>query len=514
MKSLSQAFLFLAILLQGTVSTAQQKPNIIVFLVDDMGWRDTTVPFVDGVKPDHKKYHTPNMERMAKEGVIFSNAYAAPVCTPSRVSLMSGMNAAHHKVTNWTSVLKDVPSDYDNDQNPLITPKWNLNGMSPDKGIPGTIHATPLPRLLKDAGYYTVHVGKAHFAAAGTPAASPYNMGFLVNVAGNVAGMPQSYLSENNYGNIPQKGTYYSVQNMTEYYGTGTFLTEALTLEALKTLDQPIKTKQPFFLYMAHYAVHLPLNADVRFFQKYLDAGLDSAQAKYSSMIEGMDKSLGDIMDFLKNKGVDKNTVVIFMSDNGGHSTANRGGKPHTQNLPLREGKGSVYEGGIREPMIVKWPGVVKPSTRIDQPVIIEDYFPSLLEMAGIKNPSLVQPVDGQSFVPLLRGQRAADPNRVFTWHYPHKWKDKLLEQIDYMSAVRQGDWKLVYDMKTQKLELYNLKEDIGELKDLSDSNKEKVKQLAKIMSNRFRSWGTLMPQYKADGKQVKWADELAPPHR
>lgn len=475
-----------------------------------MGWMDTSVPFGDQVGELNKRYHTPNMERMAREGMKFTNAYAAPVCTPTRISLMTGVNAAHHKVTNWTSVEKDTPSDFDSKENPFKTPEWNYNGFSPVNGIAHTFYGTPLPKLLQDARYYTIHVGKAHFASWGTPAASPYNMGFLVNIAGNVAGEPQSYLSEENYGNQTGKTNYKAVQNMAEYYGTGTFLTEALTREALKALEYPVKIKQPFFLYMAHYAVHLPLDEDVRFSKKYKDAGLNAGQIKYASMIEGMDKSLGNIMDYLKKNNIEKNTVIIFMSDNGGHSiSAGKGDPMHTNNLPLREGKGSVYEGGIREPMIVKWPGIVKPGTKTNTPVIIEDFFPTLLEIAGAKNAKTEQHVDGKSFVPLLKGINNTDPNRTFTWHYPNKWKVEELPQIDYMSAIRQGDWKLVYNMKTSKLELYNLKNDIGEQKNVAAQNPEKVGQLARLMSDKFRGWGSLMPTYKATGRPVPWADQL-----
>ncbi len=209
---LRRVCLFL-ILLSGYLSSiAQKQPNIVVFLVDDMGWMDTSVPFGDSIMTLNKRYHTPNMELLAQEGMKFTDAYAAPVCTPTRVSLMSGMNAAHHRVTNWTSIEKDTPSDFDNDENPFITPEWNFNGLSPIKSVPHTVYATSLPKLLKDAGYYTIHVGKAHFAASGTPGASPYNMGFLVNIAGNVARMPQSYLGEENYGNLPEKTTFYAVR--------------------------------------------------------------------------------------------------------------------------------------------------------------------------------------------------------------------------------------------------------------------------------------------------------------
>lgn len=493
-----------------TNSYAQQKPNIIVFLVDDMGWMDSSVPFNDQVGELNKRFHTPNMLRLASEGMKFTSAYAAPVCTPSRVSLMSGLNAAHSKVTNWTSFEKNVPSDFDSKDNPLKTPEWNYNGFSPIKGVEHTVTGTPLPLLLKQWGYYTIHVGKAHFAASGTPGASPYNMGFLVNVAGSANGMPQSYYGTENYGNTPEKFTYMAVQNLAEYYGTDTFLTEALTREALKTLEEPVKTKQPFFLYMAHYAVHLPMYEDKRFSDKYTKAGLNAGQTKYATMIEGMDKSLGDIMGYLKKNNIEKNTIIIFMSDNGGQSISAAKGDPlHTNNKPLREGKGSVYEGGIREPMIVKWPGVVKPGSVTKTPIIIEDFFPSILEMAGDKNARFEQSIDGRSFVPLLKGQPDSDPNRVFTWHYPNKWKAKVLDQIDYMSAVRQGDWKLVYNMKNLKLELYNTKTDIGEQNDLSAKNPQKVKQLAKLLADKLRGWNACMPTYKASGKQVPWPDQL-----
>lgn len=489
---------------------AQQKPNIIVFLVDDMGWMDTSVPFSGQIRELNERYHTPNMERLAKAGVVFTNAYATPVCTPSRVSLMTGVNAAHHKVTNWTSVLKDTPSDFDNEENPLKTPEWNLNGLSPVPGISGTFHANPLPLLLKDAGYYTIHVGKAHFAAAGTPGASPYNLGFLVNIAGNVAGAPRSYWGEENYGNIPEKTNYYAVQNMTEYYGTDTYLTEALTLEALKALEYPVKTRQPFFLYMAHYAVHLPLYEDKRFAAKYTQAGLNSGQVKYATMIEGMDKSLGDLMDFVEREGIANNTVVMFMSDNGGHSVSKaKGDAVHTNNFPLREGKGSVYEGGIREPMIVSWPGNAKPGLWVDEPVIIEDFFPSILEMAALENVAVVQEVDGKSFCGLLRGEAASGDERGLVWHYPHKWKAAKLTGIDYMSAVRQGDWKLVYNLEEGRLELYQLSNDLGEQHDVATKYPAKVKELAILLGDKLRGWQSAMPSYKADGRQVPWPDEV-----
>lgn len=499
--------LFLAILItisSATIKAQNQRPNIIVFLVDDMGWQDTSLPFWKEATPLNKRYHTPNMERMAKEGMKFTNAYAAPVCTPSRTAMLSGLNPAHSGITNWTNTEKDKNTDAADDQ--FEPANWNYNGLSPSPGIEKTTFATPFPQLLKDAGYFTIHVGKAHWASAGTPGANPYNMGFMVNIAGHAAGNPQSYLPKENYGNMTGKATSRAVPDMEEYFGSDVFLTEALTREAIKTLEAPIRNHQPFFLNMAHYAVHVPIQGDKRFLQKYLDAGIDSTEAKYSSLVEGMDKSLGDIMDFVKKKGIEKNTVIIFMSDNGGLSLASeRGGQEHTQNLPLKAGKGSVYEGGIREPMIVKYPALVKPGTVANQYLIIEDYFPTILELAGIKNYKTVQKIDGKSFMPILKNSSLKDDNRTLVWHYPNKWNNTKEVGINYFSAIRKGDWKLVYNQRNGKKELYNLNTDIGESQDLSSSNPKKTDELTRQLGTQLKIWKAPMPINKMNKSSMPW---------
>ncbi len=531
-------------------AVAKERPNIVFFLVDDMGWVDSSVAYGEEVYPNNMRFNTPNMARLAEQGVIMTNAYACPVSTPTRTSMLTGVSAAHSHITNWTSAMRDMPSDgtggaiasvtkaANDEGNDLLRPEWNINGMSPTEGVAHTLHATPLPQILRDAGYFTIHVGKAHWASAGTPGASPYNMGFVVNVTGNVAGMPRSYLSEDNFGNTPDKWTFMAVQNMTEYYGTGVHLTEALTREALKTLDYPIAHKQPFYLYFAHYATHTPIQRDPRFIQKYLDAGMDEGQARYASMVEGVDKSLGDVMDFLEEKGLDKNTIIIFMTDNGGNAeNTAKGGVRFMHNLPLRNGKGSCYEGGIRVPLAFKWSGKIAPSTRVNTPVVCEDMFPTILEMAGIKDYQTVQAVDGESLVPLItKGSKIAakavakgevtsqkeanalvieqkdsgiDPERTLVFHYPHKWKGYDLEDIDFLSAVRKGDWKLIYRLRTGKMELYNLRTDIGEQCDVAGQNPQKVKELAKALSNKLREWDAPMPTIRKSGKAVPMPDEL-----
>lgn len=486
----------------GCTSIAQTRPNIVLFLVDDMGWQDTSEPFWTQLTELNKRYRTPNMERLAKRGMKFTNAYATPVCTPTRVSLMTGMNATRHKVTSWTNYERDKPSDHPDST--IAQKNWNWNGMSPVAGVPHTIHATPLPALLRQAGYHTIHCGKAHYASNGTPGADPLQMGYDVNIAGHAAGHPASYLSEKKYGAASKS---HGVPGLEEFYDKDVFLTEALTLKALAELD---KTKKPFFLYMAHYAVHVPLDTDKRFYQYYIDKGLEPAEAKYASLLEGMDKSLGDIMQYLDAHQLTDNTIILFMSDNGGLSLSPPRAKPaHTQNLPLKAGKGSVYEGGIREPMIVSWPAVVKAGSITETPVIIEDFFPTLLEIAGVSKARTLQKIDGKSFLPVLKDGSKQYAVRSLVWHYPHRWIPGEGPGLHFYSAIRKGDWKLIYDQRNEKLLLYDLKTDIGEMHDMADQQPAKVKELAKALTVYLKERKMVMPEHTLSGKPVAWPDAL-----
>jgi arylsulfatase A-like enzyme len=477
---------------------AQQtkRPNIILFLIDDMGWMDSSVPFGDSIGFLNKQFRTPNLELLAKQGVKFTNAYSNSVCTPTRTSILTGMNVTHHGVTNWTSPVKNNSTDAKDDQfNPA---PWKINGVD-IKSI------TTYPQLLKQAGYYTIHVGKAHWGPAGTPMSNPLNVGFMVNIAGHAAGHPQSYYGKDNYGNIPGKSTYQSVPDLMNYHGSDTNLTEALTLEAINSIEEPIRLKMPFYLNMSHYAVHVPIQPDVRFYQSYLDVGLDTPNAKYASMVASMDKSLGDIMKYLTAKNIAKNTIIIFMSDNGGLSLSGaRGKNAHVQNLPLRAGKGSLYEGGIRVPMIVKWPEFAKANTSNNQYVIAEDFFPSILEMAGVFNTKTIQRVYGKSFVPLLKNNKLSDTNRILVWHYPNKWIEGDGPAINYKSAIRQGSWKLIYDLRNGHKELYNLSNDIGEQFDLSMKQPAKTIQLNSLLKEYLEKNNSPMPSYRHNSKKVE----------
>ncbi|MDY7393978.1 sulfatase-like hydrolase/transferase [Aureibaculum sp. 2210JD6-5] len=479
------------------------QPNIVLFLVDDMGWQDTSVPFWDKRTPFNDLYQTPNMERLANEGMKFTQAYATAVCSPTRISLMTGMNAAKHQVTNWT-LRKDALQPMETNHKTLSFPKWNVNGLNPVSGDTNAVHATPLPKVLNDAGYYTIHSGKAHLGAIGTPGANPLNLGFDVNIAGHAAGAPASYYGLDNFGNGKKGREVWAVPGLEQYHGKDIYLSEAITLEALKAIDTAVQNKNPFFLYMSHYAVHTPIMGDNRFVQKYYDKGIDSTEAKYASMVEGMDKSLGDIMDYLEEKNIAENTIILFMSDNGGLSAVARGGEKHTHNKPLRSGKGSAYEGGIREPMLVKWPGKVKEKSVTNDYVIIEDFYPTILEMAGIENQKTVQKVDGQSFVSQLLGEKSNSEERPLFWHYPNFWGASG-PGIGSSSTIRLGDWKLIYFYENQKIELYNIAEDIGELNNLVEKNPEKAKELSIVLTNYLKESNAQIPKDKKTGKQIPY---------
>lgn len=496
---------------RSNIAVPPEHPNIIIFLVDDMGWQDCSLPFWTSVTDLNKKYRTPNMERMAANGMKFTDAYANSVCTPSRVSLMTGMNVARHRVTNWTNVKRDTPTDA---RDSLLTaPAWNYNGMSPVAGIEHTVAASPLPTLLRDAGYYTVHCGKAHFGSSGTPASDPLKLGFEVNIGGSSAGHPGSYLGSNHY-NYAGRGpadTMWAVRGLEKYAEKDIFLTEALTREAVAALERNRKGAQkPFFLYLAHYAIHLPFDMDNRFYQQYIDRGLSPTEAKYAALIEGMDKSLGDIMDYLESSGLATNTYIIFATDNGGLSlTPQRGGARHTQNLPLKMGKGSLYEGGIRVPMIASGPKI--PSHTVShQPVQIEDLFPTVLELAGVRNYRPIQPVDGVSMVPFLYNPRKRNDKRPLIWHYPNSWTGGDEHGLAWMSAIRRGEWKLIYFHKEGRLELYNLNDDIGETTELSASHPRMLRKMAQRLTRELKARDAQLPVWKRSGENVPWPAALA----
>ena len=480
---------------------APQQPNIILFMVDDMGWQDTSEPFWTQRTPYNDLCNTPNMERLSRQGVKFTQAYACAISSPTRTSLMTGMNAAHHRVTNWTLDLNTAPDLFDAT---ISIPKWNYNGLQALGSAPlnNALYATSLATILKENNYHTIHTGKAHWGAKTTSGANPLNLGFEVNIAGSEIGGLASYYGTNNFGE-----GHFHVPGLENYHGQNIFLTDALTLEAKKALDARPKEK-PFYLYMSHYAVHVPIMVDPKYSNNPKYAGYSGTELAYLTMVEGMDKSLGDLMDWVETNNLIDNTVIIFMSDNGGHHSVGditKNSISYTHNYPLRGAKGSAYEGGVREPMIVKWPGVTTANTSTEEPVIIEDFFPSILEMAGIKNYETTQTLDGISFVPALKNENMAD--RDMYWHYPNKWGE-YSDGCEAYSSIRSGDYKLIYRWANSAFELYNIKNDIGERKNLMATEKDKATELAKKLSDYLRSVDAQRPTLKATGKLVVWPDE------
>ncbi len=424
---------------------AARKPNFVFILMDDMGWADLGCY--------GSTYHeTPNIDKLAGQGMRFTNAYAAcPVCSPTRASIMTGKYPARLKLTDWIAGHKK--------QNPkLLVPAFHQE-------LP--LEEVTIAEVLKANGYATGSIGKWHL---GTEPFYPDKQGFDVNVGGTHRGSPPSYFDPFNITTLPDGPD-------------GEYLTDRLTDEALKFLDRNKDT--PFFLYLPHHAVHTPLQAPEELVAKYTKkAGSDTVQSKpvYAAMIENADKNIGRLMKKLDDLKLTDNTVVVFMSDNGGLLSS-------TSNAPLRGGKCMLYEGGIREPMFVRWPGVVKPGTTCDGVVISTDFFPTLLEIAGIKKGAETAK-DGVSFVPLLKQKGKLERKDIY-WHYPHYHPAGAFPG----GAVRSGDWKLIeYFEDGGRVELYNLGNDLSETCDLAQQVPEKAEELRKKLAAWRKSVDAPMP--------------------
>ena len=467
-----------------------ERPNIVLFLVDDMGLMDTSLPFLTGPDgrpqkyPLNEWYRTPNMERLAAQGIRFSQFYTQGVSSPSRASLLTGQDAARHRTTNWIRSESDNRDDY----GPY---DWNWLGLKRNDAT--------LPRLLHDAGYRTIHVGKAHFGPFHSEGEDPLNLGFDVNIAGSSIGEPGSYFGENGYGLIRGIRSR-AVPGLDKYHGTSTFLTEALTLEAKAQIDTAAAIGKPFFLYMSHYAVHNPFETDPRFAAHYTDSTKSAAAKGFATLIEGMDRSLGDLMDHLQQKGLAENTLIIFLGDNG--SDAPLGGSHDIgSSAPLRGKKGSEFEGGTRVPCIIGW---ARPDRRnrfqrtlpirqgafTRQVGTIMDIYPTLARIAG-ETPS--HPIDGQDLAPILSGKE--DPLRedTFLCHFPHRHRGS------YFTTWRHGPWKLIYYYNPEhpdypQCTLFNLEEDPSESRDVLREHPETARRLLREMIRRLQEDNATYP--------------------
>ena len=480
--------------------SAQERPNIVVFLVDDMGLMDTSLPFdVDEQgnpvrHPLNDWYRTPNMERLARQGIRFSTFYAQSVSSPSRTSLLTGQNAARHRTTNWIN-------SESNNRTPFGPPDWNWEGLSREDRI--------YPAVLQQAGYKTIHVGKAHFGCIGSEGEDPVRLGFEVNIAGSSIGEPGSYLGENGYGWIKGHRPR-AVPGLEAYHGTATFLTDALTLEAEKEVEKAVEKGQPFYLNMAHYAVHNPFETDQRFIAHYQEGDKSRQAQAFATLIEGMDKSLGDLMDYLEQLGVAENTLILFLGDNGGDAPLG-GAADYGSSAPFKGKKGSEFEGGVRVPFIAAWAkpapdNVFQQAYPIAQGAVqtqmatIMDIYPTVLSAAGVKVPKH-HALDGSDLKRLLQGRADRQHRDDFLMHFPHEHRGS------YFTTYRKGDWKLIYYYHPDtdgvpSCRLFHLKEDPYEHHDRAAERPDVVKRLCRQMKKRLETERALYPVDK-DGKTL-----------
>jgi arylsulfatase A len=449
---------------------AQPKPNFVFILIDDLGWTDLGCY-------GSTFYRTPNLDRLAREGMRFTNAYAAcPVCSPTRASIMTGKYPARLRLTDWLPGRGDLPS-HKLSRPPLL------------QELP--LEEQTLAEKLKSAGYVSASIGKWHL---GGKSFAPEKQGFDLNVAGDHTGTPASYFFpyQNQRGSIPglEKGE------------QGEYLTDRLTSEAERFIEK--NQDKPFFLYLPHYAVHTPLVAKPQLLAKYqgeAKPGQLHNNPVYATMVESMDESVGRIVKKLEALGLADRTIIFFTSDNGGLAAKEGPNTPATDNSPLRQGKGYLYEGGIRVPWIVKWPGGVKPGSLCHTPVSSVDFHPTILEIAGIQRSQ--QTIDGVSIAPLLK-QTGGLKRDILYWHYPH-----YSNQGGKPGAVvRQRDLKLIEFYEDNRLELYDLKQDLGEKDNLADRMPRKAAELQKKLAAWRKAVNAQMmtpnSQYQAAGQDKR----------
>ncbi len=477
---------------------AEQVPiarHVVLFLVDDLGWQDIAVPHHTERTPFNERYLTPHAERLAKEGLVLRHGYAsAPVCTPTRAAIHSGRSPARNHITYWT-----LYADRDQTQpwlradgTQLIAPLWDKNGLGPEDAT--------LAKLFSGAGFRTVHAGKAHLGAIGSPGEDPTQLGFNVNIGGHGSGAPGSYYSREEFRSKGRKGqsgaSVWDVPGLEEYHDRDVYLTEALAEKACEEVRAAAKAGKRLFLSFAPYAVHTPIMANAKYLEHYPD--LPPIEAAYATMVESVDHALGALLATLEEEGMLQDTLFVYTSDNGGLSAHTRGGKPHTHNAPLRSGKGSAYEGGLRVPWIIRWPSVVKAGTHSDEAVISHDLFPTLLAAAGVSLAEIVD-LDGVDLAPLLREEPFAREHPLL-WHTPHFWGVHG-PGIQPHSALRQGSLKLIFFQGEERIELFDVVTDPGETHDLASERPQETRRLAKLMANELERRGAQAPRIKGGGE-------------
>jgi arylsulfatase A-like enzyme len=449
-----RALLTLGIVLVSTAIRAappDERPNFLFFLVDDLGWKDLGCY-------GSEYYQTPNIDRLADQGMRFTDGYAAcNVCSPTRAAIMTGKYPSRLLLTQW------LPSGrWSRTRNKLKEGRYISN-------LP--LEEVTIAEAMREAGYRTAFLGKWHL---GTETYYyPQHQGFDMNVAGRDYGAPGSYFFpfEGSW-RIPTTGK--TLHKKSPLSGKkGDYLVDRLAEEAEKFIRE--SADKPFFLMLSHYAVHTPLQGKPDKVARYQQVAKEERQGKpeYAAMVESVDDSVGRVMKTLREHKLDERTLVIFTSDNGGYAGA-------TNNGPLRANKGSNYEGGIRVPLIIKWPGHTKPGSVSHEPVISTDFYPTILAATGHElRPH--QHADGKNLVPVLADGGGIDRDAIY-WHYPHYNQHP---QSFPSGVIRAGDWKLVESFETGQVSLYNLADDIGETNDLSENEATKVAELRA----KLRAW-------------------------
>ena len=452
-------------LFSACLAGAQTLPlNVVFILVDDLGWTDLGCQ-------GSKFYETPNIDYLAREGMRFTQAYAAcTVCSPTRAALMTGKYPARLHLTDWIA-------GHIRPKAKLKVPDWQMH-------LP--LEERTIAEAFQAAGYATASIGKWHL---GGPEFYPEHQGFDVNLGGCERGQPPSYFSP------------YGIPTLTDG-PKGEFLSDRLTDETLKFIER--NQARPFFIYLPHYAVHTPLMGKPEVIAKYrrkADPRNPQHNPTYAALVESVDDSIGRLLKKLADLKLSGRTVIIFMSDNGGLVL-----REITSNRPLRAGKGSAYEGGVRVPLLVKWPGVTPAGSTCDTAVITSDFPPTLMEIAGLK-PAPDQVMDGESLVPLLQQTGGLRRDAIY-WHYPHYHPGGATPY----SALRQGDWKLIEFFEDDHVELYNLREDIGERNDLA----AKFPDRADTLRQKLHAWraqvGAQMPTPNPNYDPTDGTRSAAPP--
>jgi arylsulfatase A-like enzyme len=428
--------------------------NVVILLADDLGWSDLACQGGD-------LHRTPELDKLARQCVRFTDAYsAAPVCTPTRASIHTGKYPARLHMTTWRE-----SSDRPVKDRKLLAP-ITVGDLRHEE--------TTFAEVLHAAGYATAHVGKWHL---GDAAFFPETQGFDVNIGGTHWGAPATYFFP--YSGQASDGFRY-VPHL-EFGAKGEYLTDRLTDEALRVLDRV--ADRPFFLNLCWHAVHTPIEApddQIESCRERLGPDMNHTNPIYAAMVETLDRNVGRVLAKLDSLGVADRTVVIFTSDNGGYVNQFRG-QTVTNNAPLRSGKGSLYEGGVRVPLLIRWPGVTPKGAVCREPVSTVDFYPTILQITGQPGDAKHNAaVDGVSLTPLLREPSGSLPRKSLFWHFPHYYATTTP-----VSSIRRGDWKLLEYFEDSRVELYNLAEDLGETRDQASARPE----LADALLAELRQW-------------------------